>query len=240
MSKAGGCQFAVLLADGYSLLPGKVQGQTWKREAMTAEVTGLGDCWAEHLPTGLQKVTLTQSGAFFDDTASGVHALLSGSQTTSRVFNFAIAGNTLGKAMFGHTGTYQSSYAVMGEQGGLTKANTDYTVTGQGDVGVILSTHAAHTVTYTETSVDNAASSANGGVGYLQVSAYATLTNAIWKIQSSANNSTWADLITFATVTSGPTAERKTCAGTVDRYLRVVGTLSGSGSVTAFVGFARG
>ena len=45
------------------------------------------------------------------------------------------------------------------------------------------------------------------------------------KIQDSANNSDWADLITFST-SSAASAERKTVTGTVNRYVRL--NLSGT------------
>ena len=51
------------------------------------------------------------------------------------------------------------------------------------------------------------------------------------KIEDSANNSDWADLITFST-SSAASAERKTVTGTVNRYVRC--TLTGTFSNLAF------
>jgi hypothetical protein len=82
--------------------------------------------------------------------------------------------------------------------------------------------------------------SRNGGAGYLEVSAYSGFTSVVVKIRSSPDDVTYADLITFTTVTAAPAAERIAVAGTVDRYLCVTGTVTGSGSITPFVGFARG
>ncbi len=82
------------------------------------------------------------------------------------------------------------------------------------------------------------ASTVAGGVGYNQVSAYSGFTNVVQKIRHSPDDSTYADLITFATITAR-TATRQTVAGTVDRYLCSTGTVSGSGSITAFSGFCR-
>jgi hypothetical protein len=83
------------------------------------------------------------------------------------------------------------------------------------------------------------ASTVNGGAGYLEVSDYSGFTQVVVKVRSSADDTTYADLITFTTVTAAPFAERQTVAGTVDRYLCVTGTVTGSGSITPFVGFAR-
>ena len=83
------------------------------------------------------------------------------------------------------------------------------------------------------------ANSANGGVGYLQVTAASGFTNFVGKIRDSADNITYADLIAFADDVSAPFAERVTVAGVVDRYLAFDGDTTGSGSITAFCAFAR-
>lgn len=83
------------------------------------------------------------------------------------------------------------------------------------------------------------ANSTGGGVGYQFASDLATITGFVGKIQHSPDDSTWADLITFANVTSTPAKERLTVAGTIDRYTRFVRTVSGAGSIKPFVGFKR-
>lgn len=83
---------------------------------------------------------------------------------------------------------------------------------------------------------DNAASSSNGGAGVVHCSAFSG-TNITVKIQHSADNSTWADLMTFTQLTAVG-AEHKTVTGTVNRYLRASwsGTFT---SATFAVAFAR-
>lgn len=83
-------------------------------------------------------------------------------------------------------------------------------------------------------------STVNGGAGYQAISAFSGFTGFIGKIRSSSDDVTYADLITFTNVTTSPIAERKTVSGTVDRYLSFDGDVTGSGSITAFVGFSRG
>jgi hypothetical protein len=82
------------------------------------------------------------------------------------------------------------------------------------------------------------ASSENGGVGYLHVTAFSGITNVVVKIQHSVDDITYADLVTFATVTAVG-RERLAVAGAVDGYLAVDGNITGAGSVTVFVGFCR-
>lgn len=102
--------------------------------------------------------------------------------------------------------------------------------------GVVLHDHVAETTTGNQSSVDNAASSAYGAVAHLHVTAFDG-TNAVVKVTDSTDNSTFADLVTFTTVTAA-TSERKSVTGTVNRYVRV--ELSGTfTSITFTVGFAR-
>lgn len=81
--------------------------------------------------------------------------------------------------------------------------------------------------------------SAGGGVGILQVTAASGFTNFVGKIQHSADNITYTDLITFADNVVAPFAEVKTVTGTVNRYLAFSGNVTGSGSITVFCAFAR-
>lgn len=85
---------------------------------------------------------------------------------------------------------------------------------------------------------------AKGGAGYLQVTDGATFTNFVAKVRHAVDGSTWADLVTFAdTLEDYDTAQRVATATTttaVRRYLSVDGNVTGAGSITAFIGFARG
>ena len=83
------------------------------------------------------------------------------------------------------------------------------------------------------------ASSNNGGVGYLEVSECSGFTNFVGTLEHSADNSTYSTLLTFADNVSDPFAERKTVTGTVHRYIRFNGNVTGTGTIKPFVGFAR-
>jgi hypothetical protein len=109
------------------------------------------------------------------------------------------------------------------------------------DYGVWLGCKSAVTTTSTGASVDNGASSANGGVTHLHVTANTRSATTVAKVQHSSDNSTWADLTTFATIALGDTThERKLVTGTVNRYLRAVVTPgAGTGSITFSVAFSR-
>lgn len=106
------------------------------------------------------------------------------------------------------------------------------------DMGIVLHTFQAETATANGTGVDNAASTANGGVGLLHLTTFSGLTNIIVKIDHSTDNVTFTNLITFSTAV-GVTQQRSTVSGTVNRYLRASWTVTGTGSASFIASFAR-
>lgn len=106
------------------------------------------------------------------------------------------------------------------------------------DIGNLLHGLTAETASANAASVDNLASSLTGGAASLHVTAYSGLTNIAVKVQHSTDNSVWVDLITFTAATA-TTSERKAVTGTVNRYVRALWTVTGTGSATFVVAFAR-
>lgn len=245
MAKYGSDDVGFLLIDGYDVL-GVTTQMEHTIEALLEETTALGDSWTEHTYTGLQRATLTQEG-FFDDAGGSSHAALNEKQGSSRVVCFGLEGNTIGEKFVGHAGAMQAAYVRVASRGQLQKANAKYESNGTVEEGLILHAHGAETAASgntTATPVDNAASSASGGSGYLQVSALTLggYTNVAIKVRHSADNITYADLVAFTVVTAAPAAERKTVAGTVNRYLAASWAFGGAGaapSVTFLAGFFR-
>ncbi len=109
------------------------------------------------------------------------------------------------------------------------------------DYGVWLGVLSAITTTSTGTAVDGGASSAKGGVGHLHITANTRSATTVAKIQHSSDNSTWVDLVTFATIgIGGLTSGRVTTTGTVNRYVRALVTPgAGTGSITFSIAFSR-
>ena len=136
-----------------------------------------------------------------------------------------------------------TSYEVSSAIADIVQASAEFQSTDAVEHGKILSSGSTVTATGNGTAVDNGASTANGGAGYLSVPVNTRNGNITVKIQHSADNSTYADLVTFTTVTStSKTSERIEVASgtTVNRYLRVNYTVAGStGSATPVVAFTR-
>ncbi len=103
--------------------------------------------------------------------------------------------------------------------------------------GVVLQGATAISATTTGTGVDGGASTANGARANLHVTVSSGGTWA-FKIQDSADDSAWADLITFSANGSAVTSEQGAVTGTVDRYTRGVLTRT-SGTLTAVITIAR-
>lgn len=115
-------------------------------------------------------------------------------------------------------------------------------ITGYGRAGMfgkLLHVLGAETTTAVGDPHSHGASTANGGRANLHVTAI----TGTWtiKIQHSADNNTYADLLTFTQVAAagGVTAESKEVTGTVNQYLRVVATEDVAGTISFVCGFAR-
>jgi hypothetical protein len=125
--------------------------------------------------------------------------------------------------------------------GDLVTTNVSVQPDGPVDWGQVVALETAITTDGNGTAVDGAAASANGGVAHIHSTAFSGLTNNIVTIEHSVDGATsWATLVTFATVTAVGSERVEVAPGTtVRRYLRVVDNVTGTGSHTRFVTFAR-
>lgn len=129
----------------------------------------------------------------------------------------------------GHSG---STPAINGQQTVTVLTPTTFSITG---VNVTVA-GTGGTVTH--------ASTVLGGSAYIACSALTLggYDNIVGKVQHSADNSTFADLVTFTAITTALVAERLTTTATVNRYLASAWAFGGSGtapSATLFIGFQR-
>jgi len=134
-----------------------------------------------------------------------------------------------------------TSYEVSSPLTEVVAVSGEAVANGGLDYGVWLACQQSVSTTLTGTANDNSVASSNGGVAHLHVTANTRDGTTVAKVQASADNLTWADLATFATIsTSTATSERVEVTGSVARYLRAVVTPAGStGSLTVSIAFAR-
>lgn len=211
---------------------------TWPTDML--DVSTLEDTAYQFIPG---QDTSTWSTDLLFDTATGTNSL-------SEVLSNWKAGSDL-PLTFCPAGTTAGSLAelVAGIETQLTPSSTPNAAVGLSvsaqtngltDFGIILDPSTGVTADGSSTAIDNAASSANGGVAHLHVTAFSGLTSDAIIIEHSTNNSVWATLGTFTTVT-GVTNQRLVIAPgtTVNRYLRVTDDVTGTGTCTRVVAFAR-
>lgn len=219
-----------------------------KMAAVTEEGHTLGDSWVEHLYTGIREGEISQDG-FLDDAALSVHDALSTREGLSRVLCYGLEGTATGAQFLGWSGAMQINYEVRASRGALHKVHVDYRSNGRIDTGKLLRTlNPTSASSVAGNPIDNTVSSTLGGAGFLQVNSFASAALATGlqpAVQHSSDNLTYADLVTFTSVTStSPSAQRSAVAVgvAIERYLRAnssfIGGAAGASAIY-MVGFAR-
>lgn len=181
-------------------------------------------------------------GGVFDGSANAVDQVLQAalSSTSDHVITICpIGAGTLGNVAK-IAQAIETDYKVSGAVASVVKTTATIQTDGGAFGGLVLHPLQAETATNNGTAIDNGASSSNGGVANLHVTAESGTTPSITvKVQHSADNTTWADLITFnaATAIGG---QNLPVTGTVNRYVRAYWTISGTTpSFTFALAFAR-
>lgn len=159
--------------------------------------------------------------------------------STELPITFCPAGTTAGSLAELVAGL-ETSYSTTSAPNAAVMASAAAQTNGFTDFGIILDPSTGVTADGSSTSIDNTAASSNGGVAHLHVTAFSGLTSDAIIVEHSTNNSAWATLGTFTTVT-GVTNQRLVIAAgtTVNRYLRVTDDVTGTGTCTRLVAFAR-
>lgn len=156
---------------------------------------------------------------------------------TEQAYSYYPTGSVVGSPGFGVWAAI-TSYEVTSDLGDVVGISLEV----QSDVGLerMLSHFALAQVTTsgTATVVDNAGSSTAGAYGYLHATAVSGTVTV--KVQDSADNVTYADILTLGTLTAatGPVGLRSTVSGTIRRYTRLVYTAT-AGTATFVAGFGR-
>lgn len=231
----------VVLLDQYDL-SSFFNESTTSRTAEPAETTTFGTSAKTYI-AGLKDGSMSLSG-LFDGTSLAVDQTLSTALASAdNTVTVAIEGNTVG-TLTHMLAAQETSYEVTSPVSDVVSISTDIQADGGLESGRLLApaTTVSTATTTNGTAVDNTASSANGGVAHLHVTANANLGTTTIKVQHSTDNSTWVDLVTFATVaTTVKTSQRIEVASgtTVNRYLRSQIVTASTGSITTTVSFAR-
>lgn len=155
-------------------------------------------------------------------------------------------GTAVGKpAIFclGDVGEYTNDASVSDALGFSVSAVADESV----DMGYVLVAPSAITADGNGTAVDRGtslgpgpvANTTGGAVAALHVSAFSGFSGVALKIQHSTDNSSWSDLSSFSNVTAVGWQRLKIANGTqINRYVRAVTDVTGTGSITYLMAFA--
>ena len=206
------------------------------------ETTAFGSSAKTYI-AGLRDGTISLSG-MFEGTTTGTDVWFEGVMGLTTKQNIIVApeGHGLGNVAT-VANSDDTSYEVSGSVGDLVMTSAEFQASTGVESGLLLSSGASITATTNGTSVDNTASTTDGGVGFfsLPVNTRSGTVDAV--IQHSSDNSTFADLVTFTSVNATTlTSERVEVASgtTVNRYLRLKLTYAvGTGASTPVVAFVR-
>lgn len=229
---------AVVLVGDYNLSP-YFNRLSWKRSKALAETPGFGATAMTRVASKIKDGSITATG-LFDASASAVDARLAATfdAAAGAVISVCPQVTTIGNAGY----ICQPRMAGYGVDSPVSGAvATDATWQGDGGIHRAIFLHAlgAETGTMNGASVNNGASSDNGGFATIHVTA-ATVVSVTVKIQHAPDDATWADLVSFTAVT-GITSQLATVAltTTVDQYLRCIISAWNGTTMTFAAAFAR-
>jgi hypothetical protein len=224
-----------------------IAGWTAVHQRNLSEVTTIGQtagaAGAKFIP-GLRSGRIAIRGPQDDDESAGLHKEIVDARDVDNALAITILpdGNLVGRGAWFAVGDL-SEHAIdasVADAVGFTMAcQADESV----DSGFLLHALGAETADGNGTAVDRGDTpltpTTRGLTAMIHMTAYSGFTNVAVKIQHSTDNSVWADLASFATRTAIGAEKISVADGTtVNRYVRVVTDVTGTGSATFLVAVA--
>lgn len=212
----------------------------------TAETTVFGQNSKSYI-AGLKDGTVSVAG-LFDGAAGAVDEILAGSlgATSAKPVTFVLAATPAVGSPTQHGGGVTTSYEVSAPVGDVVSTSAEFQMTQGSHSGVLLlPPSTAITATGNQSSVDFGTAptppTTGGWVACLHVISNTMNNNTVFTLQDSANNSTFASLGSFTTVPAATTTSQHyyLVPDSVERYVRLAYTCSGTGSISGAVSFAR-
>lgn len=216
-----------------------VRGFSPTMDRAMLDVTTIVDTAKQFIP-GMLSSSVTIDALLDGSGAAGSEFItLNTWSTTPQAMTIAPRGLTAGTEVMMFLGN-QSNATLNSEINGVASASISVDVDGNPDVGVVISNFTAITADTNGASVDNGAATSNGGVAHLHLTDFSGFTSNSVIVEHSTNDSVWATLDTF-TLATATTWERLVIAPgtTVNRYLRIRDDVTGTGTCTRMVAFAR-
>lgn len=243
---------------GAALLHGVMDLSPWIRDAKmsakidTSDTSHFGSNSKTYI-IGQNDGLLSFSGMYdgnkvAQQTVTGINEYLSGvvvsDEAGGNPYPVAFAPGGIASGSTAYTGlAKQTDYEIATPIADVEVINGSIQLTGGFNPGEFLSSTATISATTNFTGVDDLALSTKGAFFTLHVLSNTMTGASTFKIQHSTDNATWADLLT--TYTSVPTVTLSAQSGliatgtTINRYLRLVATLSGTGALSVVATAAR-
>jgi hypothetical protein len=195
---------------------------------------------------GSQDGSLNLTG-LFNAAVGRVHEVFTSIKTSVTAAIVSVAGEGFAAGNLVDMGKFQlTNYNINNGTEAPVEVSADLASDDQQDTGVSLHddlTAITFTGATNGTTVNETAATSAGWVAHVHMKTYTGFTNAIVKVQDSADGAAWADLsdATFATLTGvgEQRLEALTATATVRQYVRAVITTTGAGSLNVAVAFAR-
>jgi hypothetical protein len=226
-----------------SLISGWSTTHTRNLSEVTTAGQTPGAAGAKFVP-GLRSGTLGIRGPQDSDESAGIHAEIAAAIGVDNAFLATCLPDTdaVGKpAIFvlGDPTEWSIDSQVADAVGFTFSAMADEGA----EMGYVLAPLTARTADGNGTAVDRGDTPLTpttlGLVAAIHTSAYSGFTSVAVKIQHSDDNSIWADLVSFTSITAvGSELVRVATGTTVNRYVRVVTDVTGTGSITFLVAAA--
>ena len=225
MVRFGAPDVGPALLGGYSIISDLLE-ITGKKEGVIEETTVLGDSVDSYGYLGVDKYMDGNLKGFYPGSAS----ILTAFELASGALVYGLEGDTIGNESIVVEGL-RSTVDRQTARDALTKVEANFKSASGIHTAKIIANLAARAEAAVTTTVDNAASSANGSRSYLNLTALTLggYTNVVIKMRDSTDDITFADHANF-TARTAIGSEMVLVTGTVNRYLQTQVVFGGSGS----------
>lgn len=207
--------------------------------ADTAETTCFGATFKSYI-SGVKDGTISAEG-YFESSTGSVDPTLNtalGASTKSLWTVYPQGESAIGSAAY-HMQAIETSYSADVPVDNVVAVSAEAQSSSGIEAGVCLHVLGAESTGTTNSSSYDGSASSTGGASAIVHCTAITATSAVVKIQDSADNASFSDIITFTSITTAGSSERVAITGTVRRYVRATVTVTGAGSFTYTVSFCR-
>ena len=174
----------------------------------------------------LQTARVTADGFYSSDTLNGIDARMAPLKGGHVMLGVWPAGDAVGKRGYADDDALFTTWKVVAAVGQVVGVHAEWECSGGAELVTSLAarTSTAGAATVTGASADHGAASTNGGAAYFRLFGGTSSGTAVtaFRVEHSADNSTWATLASSALATTGTQRVAIAAGTTIERYTRAV------------------